>query len=114
MIAEHITTIETSMQMVGELSQNKEANYNQIVRWVSNKEEHANQIQHIVCQYFMTQRVKPVDRENGDAYTKYIKQLTLLHEMLVYAMKTKQSTDLTHVEKLKSLLAEFRQVYFGD
>ncbi|MHC4338568.1 MAG: hypothetical protein ACYSTG_11600 [Planctomycetota bacterium] len=28
-------------------------------------------------------------------------------------MKSKQTTDLANVEKLKSLLAEFRTVYFG-
>jgi len=36
----------------------------------------------------------------------------LLLEMLVYSMKAKQTTDLSNVEKLKSLLAEFRTVYF--
>jgi hypothetical protein len=33
--------------------------------------------------------------------------------MLVYAMKTKQSTDLENVEQLRSLLATFRTAYFG-
>lgn len=114
MIAEHITTIEKSMNMITTLAQEQNKNYNQLIRWVTNKEHHANEIQDIVYQYFMTQRVKPVDKANRDAYTKYIKQLTLLHEMLVYAMKAKQTTDITHVEKLKSLLEEFREVYFGD
>ena len=47
------------------------------------------------------------------AYNQYIKKLVLLHEMLVYSMKSKQTTDLANVEKLKSLPAEFRAVYFG-
>jgi len=33
--------------------------------------------------------------------------------MLVYTMKTKQTTDLANVEKLRSLLAKFQDVYFG-
>lgn len=114
MIGEHITTIEMSMNMIAELSAEQDKNYNQLIRWISNKEHHASEIQDIVHQYFMTQRIKPVDKENNGAYNKYIKQLTLLHEMLVYAMKAKQSTDITHVQKLKSLLDEFRLIYSGD
>lgn len=114
MIGEHITTIEMSMNMIAELSAEQDKNYNQLIRWISNKEHHASEIQDIVHQYFMTQRIKPVDKENNGAYNKYIKQLTLLHEMLVYAMKAKQTIDITHVEKLKSLLDEFRLIYSGD
>jgi nickel superoxide dismutase len=60
----------------------------------------------------MAQRVKPVDRAKGKAYEVYIKKLTLLHEMLVYSMKAKQTTDLSHIEKLRTLLAESQNVYF--
>ena len=111
-IAEHITTVEKSMQMVVELSQEEPINYNQLVRWVNNKETHAQEIQQIVYQYFLTQRVKPVEESKPDEYKEYLKKLTLLHEMLVYAMKAKQTTDLEHVKKLKSLLTEFHEVYF--
>lgn len=111
MLEEHITTIEKCMKMVVLLSKEKDKNYNQIVRWVNNKEKHANYVQHIVYQYFMTQRVKPVDEKNTKEYKKYVKQITLLHQMLVYAMKAKQTTDLANVEKLRSLLASFRTAY---
>ena len=114
MIAEHITTIEKSMTMIVDLSKAPEENYNQLVRWVNNKEEHAEQIQDIVYQYFMTQRVKPVGDEKGEMYEKYLKQLTLLHHMLVYAMKAKQTADLNNVETLRELLEAFRNVYFGE
>lgn len=113
-IAEHITTIEKSINQIVALSKEEEPrNYNQIVRWVSNKEKHANDLQHIVTQYFMTQRIKPADTEDAEAHAAYLKKLTLLHKMLVYAMKAKQTTDLSNVEKLKSLLAEFRTAYLG-
>ena len=45
-------------------------------------------------------------------YAKYINQLTLMHEMLVYAMKTKQTTDLQYIEKLRSTLLSFENSYF--
>lgn len=61
----------------------------------------------------MTQRMKLPKEETVESpeYHRYIKQLTLLHEMLVYVMKSKQSTDLSNVEKLRSLLYEFNHLY---
>jgi len=109
-IEEHIATIEKSMHMIMELSESAEKNYNQLVRWVINKEEHASYIQEIVSQYFLTQRVKIADADD-DAYQKYVRQVMLLHQMLVYAMKTKQSVDLTAVAQLRALLQEFEKIY---
>lgn len=41
------------------------------------------------------------------------KQPSLCHNLLVYAMNTKQTIDLAHVEKLKFLLHEFEHASFG-
>ena len=106
LIAEHATTIEKSMKEIVELSKQNPVNYNQLVRWISNKEKHADEIQHLVTQYFMTQRLKP------DA-KKYSEKLAVLHKMLIYAMKCKQSTDVAHVSTLRSLTKEFEILYFG-
>jgi len=112
MLAEHITTLEKSLKQITGLSKQDKPNMNQIVRWVHNKEKHADELSHIVTYYFMAQRIKPVDKEKDKAYEQYINKLTLLHEMLVYAMKAKQTTDLSNIEKLRTLLAEFQAVYF--
>ncbi len=112
MIAEHITTIEKSMKLITELSSQDKANTNQIVRWVQNKDEHADELSHIITYYFMAQRVKLPPEGDAKAHNEYVKKLTLLHEMLVYTMKAKQTTDLANVEKLRSLLGEFREAYF--
>lgn len=114
MMAENITTIEKSMKQITELSQESKPNMNQIVRWVQNKEEHADEIGHIVTFYFMSQRIKPVDRTDGKAYAEYVRKLTLLHEMLVYSMKAKQTTDLSNVARLRALLKEFETAYLGQ
>ena len=106
MIAEHITTIEKSMNQIVKLRGQKPENCNQRVRWVMNKEDHANELQWIVSQYFMTQRIK-FDTEN------YAQKLSVLHKMLVYAMKCKQTTDLSHISTLRALLEEFHDLYFG-
>jgi nickel superoxide dismutase len=111
MIREHLTTIERSMNMIVDLSKEADKNYNQIIRWVTNKEEHANQLQEIVSQYFLTQRVKIADTKDKEAYQKYTKQVLLLHQMLVYAMKVKQSVDLGPIERLRVLLEEFEAIY---
>ena len=113
MIEEHIATIEKSTQMIVDLSKEADKNYNQLVRWVVNKEEHANHIQEIVAQYFLTQRIKIADEKDTDAYQKYVKQTMLLHQMLVYAMKTKQSVDFTNTEQLRALLSQFEEIYLG-
>lgn len=112
LIKEHIATIEKSMKMITELSKESTTNYNQIVRWVMNKEEHAEKIQEIVSQYFLHQRVKPIDSADKVKYEKYIKQLALLHQLSVYSMKAKQSTDLTFIKKLMDTVGAFEESYF--
>ena len=112
LIAEHITTIEKSMKQVTLLSETKPLNMNQIVRWVQNKETHADELSQIVTYYFMAQRLKPVSDTESRAYREYVHKLTLLHEMLVFSMKAKQTTDLAHVAKLRTLLTKFHAVYF--
>ena len=106
MIAEHITTIEKAMNQIIELGSQKPPNYNQLTRWVMNKERHADELQKIVTQYFMTQRIKPDMKD-------YSQNLTVLHKLLVYAMKCKQTTDAAHITTLRSLLKEFERLYFG-
>ena len=113
MIDENITTVEKSMKQIIELSGQDKQNMNQIVRWVQNKENHADEISHIVTQYFMTQRLKPVEADHSEAYMGYVEKLTLLHQMLVYSMKAKQTTDLANVEELRSLLTSFKAAYLN-
>jgi len=107
MLLEHVATIEKSMNQITTIEKNKDHNANQLVRWVMNKENHATELQEIVTQYFLTQRIKFDTKA-------YDKKLALLHQMLVYAMKCKQSTDLAHTAKLTGLIQEFKQLYFAE
>ena len=111
MMAEHITTIEKSMKLVTELSGQDKPNMNQIVRWVQNKDRHADELSEIVTHYFMAQRLKLPAEGDVKAHDEYVKKLTLLHKMLVYSMNAKQTTDLAYIEKLRSTLGEFRDAY---
>jgi len=113
MISEHITTIEKSMKLIEDLSDQDEINANQIVRWINNKETHADELSHIITHYFMAQRIKIPSEGNVQEYKKYVRKLTLLHEMLVTTMKTKQTTDTANVAKLRTLLSRFHEAYSG-
>jgi nickel superoxide dismutase len=112
-IADNITTIEKSISQLTELSKESTPNYNQIVRWVDNKEKHADDTSHIITYYFMAQRIKPAEKTDAAAYDDYVKKLTLLHKMLVECMKAKQTTDPTTVARLRAQLAEFQELYLG-
>jgi nickel superoxide dismutase len=112
LIYEHITTIEKAMTKIIELSEAENEDYMNITRWTMAKEDHANKIQHEVTQYFITQRVKLPEVTEGPEYDKYQKQLALLHQLIVYAMKAKQTSDKTYIENLRKSLAAFEEVYF--
>ena len=107
MLLEHVATIEKSMNQITTIEKDKEHKANQLIRWVMNKEKHATELQEIVTQYFMTQRIKSDTKA-------YDKKLALLHQMLVYAMKCKQTTDLAHTAKLTNVIQEFKQLYFAE
>jgi len=104
-----LTTIEKSMKEIARLSAEKDLN--QIVRWVANKDAHADEFQHNVSQYFLTQRVKPAAESDTAGYPDYVRKVALLHRMLVTAAKAKQTTDLAHVATLRALLTEFKTLY---
>jgi nickel superoxide dismutase len=112
LIYEHIATIEKAMNNIDKESKNAKPNYNQLVRWVNNKEIHAEKIQQIVSQYFLHQRVKPVSRQDGHAYSHYVQKLELLHRISVLSMKTKQSTDQKNITMLRATVAQFEKAYF--
>ena len=76
-----------------------------------NKEKHADEIQHIISQYFLTQRIKGPDATDKKAAESYVKKLTLCHQILVYAMKCKQTTDLDNVKMLTAAVEQFKKVY---
>ena len=113
-LLEHVTTIEKSINQIEAEGKKAKPNWNQLVRWVNNKESHADELAEIVTYYFMTQRIKPAAESDKAAHSKYLREITLLHKMLVHAMKAKQTTDLKHVETLRSLIHDFRHSYLGE
>ena len=101
------TTIEKAAKEIESLSKDPAANAHQLVRWVNNKESHAQAIQDKVLNYFLAQRLK-TDEADSEAY---LKKLKLCHEVIVTAMKCKQSTDSANVSKLHDLLHDFTKAF---
>ena len=108
---EDVETIEKSMKQIQNISAQEIPNWNQLVRWVNNKEEHADKLTEIVTYYFLAQRIKPAPAGDEKAQAKYVRHLTLLHQIMVHAMKAKHGTDLEHVEALRKLIGEFKTSY---
>lgn len=96
-IREDITTIQKSVTLINELATKKDAqSQHQLVRWVMNKEKHAENIIRTISDYFMTQKIVPTSL--GDK--KYLEQLARHHAVMVAAMKCKQSSDMKTVQAL--------------
>ncbi len=107
-VMEDAQTVEKAMTKIGEFT--KEGNMNQVVRWVNAKDEHAQKIQDTVAAYFLAQRIKkPADT---DGRAKYLRQLELMHDATVAAMKCKQTTDPANVAALRTAFLEFSGTYF--
>jgi len=108
---EYIVTIEKSMNSINQLTAEAKPNMNQLVRWINNKDTHADGYSEVVTYYFLAQRVAPVEKTDAAVYKKYVNKITLLHKMAVAAMKAKQSTDLAVIKQLRELTAEFKKAY---
>ena len=114
LMLEDVTTIEKSMKQIIEIGGQDKPSWNQLVRWVDNKEDHAGKLTDTVTFYFMAQRIKPAAHGDEAAMKKYLHEITLLHKIVVHAMKAKQTTDLEHVGHLRSLIGKFKESYLGE
>ena len=85
---------------------NGATDHNQLARWVATKESHATNIQHVIAQYFMTQRIKAAD-------AKYVEKLTAAHAVMVAAMKCKQAADPATAVALGEAIHNFQHAYDG-
>ena len=107
-IKEDLQTIEKSISMINKLSGKYDSqSLNQLNRWVTSKEQHAQNIQNIISQYFLTQRIKQSSKN-------YENELITLHQLLISVMKCKQSVDKINVLKSSELLDNFSEYYFDE
>lgn len=107
-------TVEKGINQILELSKDPSANANQIVRWVNNKDEHANKIKEAVAFYFLSQRIKAPESTDKKDVETYHQNLVQLHEITVAAMKTKQTTDVEWAKKLTNAIDAFEKSYMKE
>ena len=114
-IREHVTTIEKAMNKIEQLTSDESSaqNFNQLVRWINTKEEHATFIQSITADYFLAQRIKP-KKNNEAGRQQYVDQTLLLQQIIVAAMKCKQTVDKIKPELVSTLLNQFVELYFDE
>jgi nickel superoxide dismutase len=102
---EDAATIEKSVALIAELSGKTDSqSQNQLVRWVMNKEQHAQNIISAISDYFLTQRVKPVQKDYAERLAKH-------HAVIIAAMEAKQHADMSQVKTLKSCITELLAYY---
>lgn len=104
---EDTETIAKCIDQIGELSGTHDANgHNQLARWVVTKEDHATNIQRIIGDYFMAQRIKSDDAAYG-------KKLMAAHKVMVDAMKAKQAADPETAKTLEESIKKLYEAYEG-
>jgi nickel superoxide dismutase len=102
---EDAATVEKSIKLISELSEKSDAqSKNQLVRWVMNKEKHAQNVISTISDYFLTQRVKPDQKD-------YIERLKKHHTVIVAAMKAKQNADMKHAMALRESIEALSPYY---
>ena len=77
---------------------------NQMIRWVTNKEKHAQNVISTISDYFFTQRVKSSQKD-------YVERLKKHHAVIVAAMKAKQNADEKHAVSLRKSIEALAQYY---
>jgi nickel superoxide dismutase len=102
---EDAATVEKSTKLIAELTGKSDAqSQNQLVRWVMNKEKHAQKIISTISNYFLTQRVKPSQKD-------YAKRLIKHHTIIIAAMKAKQNADVKYAKTLKESIEALSSYY---
>lgn len=92
---EDAATVGKSIRLISDLSGKSDPqSQNQLVRWVMNKEKHAQNVIATICDYFLTQRVKPSHKD-------YTERLVKHHAVILAAMQAKQNSDIKQANDLK-------------
>ncbi len=93
MLEDAETVVKASKQMTELAGKTSAQDANQMVRWVMNKESHAQNVIETIAHYFLTQRVKPSQEDYAERLQKH-------HAIIVAAMKAKQNADTESAEAL--------------
>ena len=105
LMLEDSETVIKAVKMIAEFEGKSDAqSVNQQVRWVMNKEKHAQNIIESISDYFLTQRVKSSQKD-------YTERLKKHHAVIVAAMKAKQSAGKDAAMNLKKAVEALEGYY---
>ena len=105
LMLEDAATTRKAVELIGQLAGKEDPqSANQLVRWVMNKEQHAQNIISTISDYFLTQRVK-ADQED------YAERLMKHHAVIVAAMKVKQNSEMKYVADLEKKIEALAPYY---
>lgn len=109
-LEQHVETIAKAGKLIREISAKDSLtaqDNQQLIRWTVQKESHAQKIIDEAADYFLAQRIK-TDVE------RYDEKLKLLHHIIAYSMKSKQSVEEETYKTLGNKIAAFKQIYLPD
>lgn len=102
---EDVSTIRKAIDQIFELNNKDDAqSAQQLIRWVNNKEIHADKIIDTISKYFLTQRVKPSTDD-------YLIRLSEHHSVILLSMKVKQKADVQIAEDLRQAVEALSKYY---
>ena len=102
---EDVATIRKAVAQIADLAGKTDPqSQNQIIRWVMNKEQHAQRIIATISDYFLTQRVKAKQED-------YTERLRKHHAVIVAAMRAKQNANAEVVADLESAVEALAPYY---
>ena len=102
---EDAATVEKSDKEIAALAGKSDVqSQNQRVRWITNKEKYSQKIIDTICDYFLTQRVKPNQKD-------YVERLKKHHAVIIAAVKAKQNANVKYAESLKKSIETLSQYY---
>jgi nickel superoxide dismutase len=102
---EDAATVEKSIKLIAKLTGKSDVqSQNQLIRWVMNKEKHAQNIIDTISDYFLTQRVKSSQKDYAERLAKH-------HAVIVAAMKAKQNADKKYATELQKSIQSLAPYY---
>ena len=102
-IASMLEDAHTIEKALIELSKN-DLSKNQLIRWVNNKELHAQNIINCISNYFLAQKLSSSEE-------KYEEILSDLHNVIINAVNVKQKTKLEYCNQLKESIQKLKTYY---
>ena len=102
---EDVATIHKAVSQIADLAGKADPqSRNQLVRWVMNKEHHAQNVIDTISDYFLTQRVKTSQEDYAERLAKH-------HAVIVAAMRAKQNADAGIVAELRGAVEAVAPYY---